>query len=109
MRNVARLTLMAALAPAFALAAQNYPASKTVEHVDDYSGTKVVDAYRWLEDLDSADTKAWVAAQNAYTDAALAQMPERAIVKQSLTELWNFPRTSLPFKEANWYFYTKND
>ncbi|HET7535656.1 MAG TPA: prolyl oligopeptidase family serine peptidase, partial [Candidatus Didemnitutus sp.] len=109
MRTVARFTLLTVLAPALALAVQNYPASKTVEHVDDYSGTKVADPYHWLEDLDSADTKAWVAAQNAYTDAALAQMPERAIVKQRLMELWNYPRTGLPFKEANWYFYTKND
>ncbi|MBI2515924.1 MAG: S9 family peptidase [Opitutae bacterium] len=96
-------------APSLALAAWNYPASKTVEHVDDYHGTKVSDPYRWLEELDSADTKAWVAAQNGFTDAELAKMPERALVKQRLTELWNYPRTGVPFKEANWYFFTKND
>ncbi len=104
-----RLPLAAALAPVWALAAFNYPASKTVEHVDDYHGTKVADPYRWLEELDSPDTKAWVQAQNVFTDAELAKMPERAIVRQRLTELWNYPRTGLPFKEANWYFYTKND
>jgi len=92
-----------------ALAAWNYPASQTVEHVDDYSGTKVSDPYRWMEELDSPATKAWVAAQNAFTDAELAKMPERAIVKQRLTELWNYSRQGLPFKEANWYFFTKND
>ncbi|MFI5381835.1 MAG: S9 family peptidase, partial [Tepidisphaerales bacterium] len=108
MRNVTLSLLLAAL-PALASAAWNYPVSKTVEHVDDYSGTKISDPYRWLEELDSPDTKAWVAAQNAFTDAALAKMPERALVKQRLTELWNYPRTGLPTKEANWYFYTRND
>jgi prolyl oligopeptidase len=109
MRKFVRLPLVAALAPVMALAAWNYPASPTVEHTDDYSGTKVSDPYRWMEELDAPATKAWVAAQNAFTDAELAKMPERAIVKQRLTELWNYPRLSLPFKEANWYFYTKNN
>jgi len=109
MRKIARFPLVAALAPVLALAAVNYPASKTVEHIDDYSGTKVADSYRWMEELDSADTKAWVAAQNALTDSVVDKFPERARIKQRLTELWNYPRTGLPFKEANWYFYTKND
>ncbi len=109
MSHIARLPLVAALAPVLALAAVNYPRSKTIEHFDDYAGTKVADSYRWLEDLDSADTKAWVAAQNALTDSVVDRFPERARINQRLTELWNYPRTGLPFKEANWYFYTKND
>lgn len=109
MPTVSRSLALTALVPAVALAAVTYPASQTVEHVDDYHGTKVADPYRWLEDLDSPETKAWVAAQNAFTDAKLAQMPELAVVKARLTELWNYPRTSLPFREAGWYFYTKND
>lgn len=109
MRKIARLPLVAALAPVLALAAVSYPTSKTVEHFDDYSGTKVADPYRWLEELDSPDTKAWVAAQNALTDSVVDAFPERAVIKQRLTELWNYSRTGLPFKEANWYFYTKND
>ncbi len=104
-----RYLLAAALAPVLALAAYEYPVSKTVTHVDDYSGTKVTDAYRWLEELDSPETNAWVAAQNALTDSVVDQLPERARIRQRLKELWNYPRQSLPFKEANWYFYTKND
>ncbi len=108
MRNVT-LPLLAATLPVLALAAWKYPATKTVEHTDDYSGTKLTDRYHWLEELDSPETRGWVAAQNAFTDAELARMPERAWVKQRLTELWNYPRTGLPTKEAQWYFYTKND
>lgn len=109
MRKIARLPLAAVLAPVLALATVDYPLTKTVEHFDDYSGTKVADPYHWLEELDSADTKAWVVAQNALTDSVTAGLPERAIIRRRLSELWNYPRTGLPFKEANWYFFTKND
>ncbi|WP_438483390.1 prolyl oligopeptidase family serine peptidase [Oleiharenicola lentus] len=109
MLKLVRLSLVAATAPMLALAAVNYPVSKTVEHVDDYHGNKVADPYRWLEELDSADTKAWVASQNALTDSIVDGLPERALVRERLTQLWNYSRTGLPFKEANWYFYTKND
>lgn len=108
MRNATRL-LALLVVPTLALAAVNYPVSKTVDHTDDYSGNKVADPYRWLEELDSPDTKAWVAAQNALTDSIVDRFPERAVIKQRLTELWNYPRQGLPFKEANWYFYTKNN
>ena len=109
MRNVARLILSAAVAPAFALAAPSYPVSKTVDHIDTYHGTAVPDPYRWLEDLDSPETKAWVAAQNQFTDAHLAKMPEVGAVRERLKKLWNYERHSMPFKEAGWVFYTKND
>ncbi len=91
------------------LAALPYPASKTIPHVDEYHGVQIADSYRWLEDLDSAATKAWVDAQNATTATALAQMPEVAQIRQRLTELWNYTRYGMPLREAGWVFYTKND
>jgi prolyl oligopeptidase len=54
-----------------------YPESKKVDQVDDYFGTKVADPYRWLEDENSAETKAWVQAQNAVTFAYLDKIPYR--------------------------------
>jgi len=33
-----------------------YPTSRTVEQKDNYHGTLVSDPYRWLEDVDSAET-----------------------------------------------------
>lgn len=86
-----------------------YPAAKKVEQVDDYHGTKVADPYRWLEDLDTADTKAWVEAQNRLTNAYLAEIPARKRIKDRLTKLWNFERYGIPFREGDRYFYTKND
>jgi prolyl oligopeptidase len=86
-----------------------YPATKKIEQVDDYHGTKVADPYRWLEDLDTPDTKAWVEAQNRLTDAYLAEIPARGKIKERLTKLWNFERYGIPFREGDRYFYTKND
>ncbi len=86
-----------------------YPPTARVEVVDDYHGTKVADPYRWLEDDNSAETKAWVEAQNKVTFAYLAQIPERARIKARLTKLWNYERFGVPFKEGGRYFFTKND
>ena len=108
MQNLFRLSALLA-APTLAVAALTYPESPRGNHVDDYSGEKVADPYRWLEELDAPATKAWVAAQNALTDSVVESFPEREVIRRRLTELWNYPRTGLPFKERNWYFYTKND
>jgi prolyl oligopeptidase len=86
-----------------------YPTTKTVDHVDDYHGTKVQDPYRWLEDLDSDDTKSWIEEQNKLTFGFLEKIPEREALKERLTGLWNYERYSAPFKEGGRYFYFKND
>ncbi|HEX8288136.1 MAG TPA: prolyl oligopeptidase family serine peptidase [Pyrinomonadaceae bacterium] len=93
----------------FAQTKYNYPQTKKVEQIDDYHGTKVADPYRWLEDDNSAETKAWVEAQNKVTNAYLATIPEREALKKRLTELWNYEKYSAPFKEGGKYFYFKND
>ncbi len=87
----------------------DYPKTKKVEQIDDYHGTKISDPFRWLEDDNSAETKAWVEAQNKVTFAYLNQIPERAKLKARLTELWNYERYSAPFEQGGKYFYTKND
>src|SRR5258705_11816647 len=57
------------------LQAISYPPTRKAEVVDDYHGTRVPDPYRWLEDVDSPETAAWVAAENTVTLAYLAQTP----------------------------------
>lgn len=96
-------------ASVFAQTKINYPPTKKIEQTDDYFGTKVADPYRWLEDDNSAETKAWVAEQNKITFDYLNQIPERAKIKARLTELWNYEKYTAPFKRGDRYFYSKND
>jgi len=86
-----------------------YPPTRKVDQIDDYFGTKVADPYRWLEDETSAETKAWVDAQNSVTFAYLDKIPYREKLKARLTQLFNYPRISAPFHRGSTYFYTKND
>ena len=90
-------------------AAADAPPARRGPQVDDYFGEKVPDPYRWMEDIDSPETAAWVAAERAATSAALAGMPERVAVRSRLRELWNYPKFSLPQKRGSRMFYTKND
>src|SRR4051812_25741788 len=54
-----------------------YPPTAKGDVVDDYFGTKVADPYRWMEDLDSPQVAAWIAAQNKVTFDYLAKLPDR--------------------------------
>ncbi len=86
-----------------------YPATRTVDQVDTYHGTRVPDPYRWLEDDNATDTKAWVQAQNAVTEKFFASVPQRQPARQLYTQLLNFERFGVPFKEGGRYFWTRND
>ena len=86
-----------------------YPETRPVEQIDDYHGTKVSDPYRWLEDPDSEETKAWVEAQNKVTFGYLEEIQERQSINKRLEELWNYEKYGIPFKKGNRIFYFKND
>ena len=95
------------------------PSSKKTSHlpipayksnqVDNYHGTLVADPYRWLEDPDSEETKAWIEAENQITFDYLSEIPAREKIKQRLTKLWDYEKYGIPFKEGERYFYFKND
>ena len=87
----------------------SYPVTKKVDQVDDYFGTKVADPYRWLEDDNAPDVKAWVQAENAVTFGYLDRIPFRPKIKARLTEIYNYPRYSSPFRAGEFYFFYKND
>jgi prolyl oligopeptidase len=86
----------------------SYPAARKGDQVDDYHGVKVADPYRWLEDLDSEETRAWVEAENKLTFSFLEGIPARSAIKERLTKLWNYEKYGVPFKEGSRYFYTRN-
>ena len=95
-------------APAGAQTLQ-YPTARKSDVVDDYHGTRVPDPYRWLEDPDSPESRAWIEAQNRLTEAYLAAIPARTIIRDRLTKLWNYPKYGPPFRKAGRYFFLKND
>jgi len=87
----------------------NYPETKKIDHVDTYFGEKINDPYRWLEDDRSAETEAWVKAQNVVTYGYLEQIPYRNQLKSRMEKLWNYEKISAPFKEGDFTYYYKNN
>src|SRR5204863_9680647 len=85
-----------------------YPAAPTSNQVDDYNGVKVADPYRPLENPDSPESRAWIEAENKITFDFLKTIPEREGIKKRLTEIWNYERFGVPFKEHGRYFLSKN-
>ena len=85
-----------------------YPVARKGDQTDDYHGVKVADPYRWLEDLDSPETRAWVEAENKLTFGFLESIPQRTAIKDRLTKLWNYEKYGIPFREGKRYFYTRN-
>ena len=86
-----------------------YPETKKVDTTDTYFGVEVADPYRWLEDDNSEETKAWVIAQNEVTFNYLHEIPFRQKLIDRLTEIYNYERYSTPFKKGKKYFFFKND
>ncbi|MCC9018056.1 prolyl oligopeptidase family serine peptidase [Flavobacterium lipolyticum] len=86
-----------------------YPQTKKDETVDVYFDTKVNDPYRWLEDDKSAETGAWVKAQNEVTYGYLDKIPFRDELKKRMEKLWNYEKISAPFVEGKFTYYSKNN
>ena len=86
----------------------NYPPTTSVDQIDDYHGTPVSDPYRWLEDTESPETKAWIEAQNAVTFEFLESIPAREEIRERVTELWDFPKASAFIRKGDRYFQLQN-
>jgi len=86
-----------------------YPETRRDTTVADlYHGTEVKDPYRWLEDDNSAETKAWVSAENAVTESFLKTIPQRGEIRERLKKLWNYERIGLPEEQGGKWFFSKN-
>ncbi|MGK2935615.1 MAG: prolyl oligopeptidase family serine peptidase [Gemmatimonadaceae bacterium] len=85
-----------------------YPPTRQADQTDVLHGVSVADPYRWLEDTDSPETRAWIEAQNALTFGWLGAIPERPRIAARLTELWSYARYGVPFKEGGRYFWFEN-
>ncbi|MBK1883880.1 S9 family peptidase [Luteolibacter pohnpeiensis] len=85
-----------------------YPEAKKDAVVDVYHGVEVADPYRWLEDDNSEETKAWVKAENAVTQKYLETLPQREEIRERLKKLWNYERVGIPREESGKWFFVKN-
>jgi len=86
-----------------------YPPSRRADTIEVLHDITVADPYRWLEDLTTEETQDWITAQNTLTAAYLARIPQRDALRQRLTELWNYERYGIPFRQGDRYFFTRND
>lgn len=104
------LAITALAAPLFCAdrAPLQYPAAKRTDQVDDYFGVRVADPYRWLEDVNSPETAAWVAAEKKLTDGYLAAIPFREKFRARLTAIADYEKFSSAAKEGDYYTYWKN-
>ena len=86
-----------------------YPEAAKGDVVDDFHGTKVADPYRWMEDPDAKGTQEWVTKQNQLTRAYIDSYAAREAIEDRLKSLFNYERYSLPTREGDRYFFSKND
>ncbi len=92
----------------------DYPETRRVAHVDTLHGMPAADPYRWLEEIDSPDTRRWIDAQNQLTAAVLSRIPAREKILGQLTALWGFDRYGIPdhwtpVRRGGRYFFTRKD
>ena len=84
------------------------PAARRSEAVDVYHGVSVKDPYRWMEELRSPETRAWIEAQDRYARAFAAKWTGRDAARTSIAR-GNVPVVSrAPTKEGGRYFYTRS-
>ena len=86
-----------------------YPETAKTDVVDTYFGTSVPDPYRWLENDTSAQTAAWVAAQNKVTGEYLSKIPFRGVLLRRLTAVADYEKIGAPAKKHGKYYFYKND
>ena len=74
---------------------------------DNYSGTRVVDNYRWLEDAKSTATRDFIDAENAHTNRYMKQARIRQQVVDDLTDLENVSAADRPRQRGENVFFRK--
>jgi prolyl oligopeptidase len=100
---------VALLAPAWVAAQpRHYPETKKIDHTDTYHGTTVADPYRWLEDDTSAETAAWVEAQNKVTFPYLEQISFRKQLLNRVLQVNDYERYSAPSRKGPYFFFSRN-
>ena len=83
-----------------------FPPTRVATVKETLHGVTIADPYRWLEDQNSPETRAWLDAQIQYTQSYLARIP-RERLKSRLTELRRVDSLGTPTARGNRYFFTR--
>jgi prolyl oligopeptidase len=83
------------------------PKTAVTEVKETLQGTEIIDSYRWLEDQNSPETRAWIDAQNAYSDGILSKLPGRDAIREQISAMIKVDSMGAPFVTNNRYFFTK--
>src|SRR6266496_6694263 len=70
-------------------------------------GVAITDPYRWLEDQQSPETRAWIDRQNLYTDSLLGQLPQKQKFAQRVQQLLNTDQIGTPVVKGGRYFFSR--
>lgn len=82
-----------------------YPPARRVDVVDEIHGVPVADPYRWLEDPDNPDTKAWSEAQDRLVREHLDGLPGRDVLLPKLQQLPG--AVGMPYVVGDRCFFTR--
>jgi prolyl oligopeptidase len=83
------------------------PKTLTADVKEVIHGVEISDSYRWLEDQNSPETRAWIDAQNSYTDALVTKQPGREELKQQVKALIEIDSMGPPRVRDDRYFFFK--
>ena len=93
--------------PTVARPPMRYPVARRDVVIEDYHGTPVADPYRWLEDPDSAETRAWVEAPGAAVpEPTWRGCPQREAMRARLSGCGTTRSSACPSSEGGRYFFT---
>ncbi len=74
---------------------------------DSLHGVSITDPYRWLEDQNSPETRAWIDGQIEYTKSTLDPLPGRERLHRRVEELAKTESMTSPTKRGNRYFFLR--
>src|SRR2546423_9389131 len=110
MRKSISLVLLAFVAACATTTNTHVPAPPSTEAkpvTETLHGVTITDPYRWLEDQQSPETRAWIDRQNPYTDSVLDQLPQKQRFAQRVEQLLNTDQIGTPVVHGGRYFFTK--
>src|SRR3954464_2042494 len=84
-----------------------YPDTRRLDLVDELHGQKVADPYRWLEDPDSPETRAWLDEQDALVRGYLDALPGRDQLRRRLTQLLDAGLVTAPAWRGDRCFFMR--